>query len=142
MGEAAQMEFVEVEVTLPLTLPDPNLNRSTNPDHHPDHHPNQVQLQREYEQALAAHESLAPPTSTSFKIALHDPALVQRLLRLPAHGFKAVEWHGSRVKVAPRQGPCSAPVLRQGASGGSKQLGTPGKRPAHWAPSHCLGCSS
>jgi len=72
MGEAAQREFVEVE----------------------------AQLQREYEQALAAHESLAPPTSTSFKIALHDPALVQRLLRLPAHGFKAVEWHGPYGPVA------------------------------------------
>ena len=47
-----------------------------------------------YEQALAAHESLAPPTATSFKVALHEPALVQRLLRLPAHGFRAVEWHG------------------------------------------------
>jgi len=72
MGEAAQSEFVEVE----------------------------AQLQREYEQALAAHESLAPPTSTSFKVALHDPALVQRLLRLPAHGFRAVEWHGPYGPVA------------------------------------------
>ena len=91
------------------------------------------------EQALAAHESLAPPTSTSFKIALHDPALVQRLLRLPAHGFKAVEWHGSMVKVAPRQCPSSAPVPPQGAPGGSGQLGTPGKRPAHWVPATASG---
>ena len=36
----------------------------------------------------------------------------------------------------------SAPVPPQGAPGGSGQLGTPRKRPAHWIPSHCLGCSS
>ena len=66
MSEAAQSEFVQIE----------------------------AQMMREYEQALAAHESLAPPTATSFKVALHEPALVQRLLRLPAHGFRAVEWHG------------------------------------------------
>eukprot|EP00964_Phaeocystis_antarctica_P086171 scaffold54544_cov57-Phaeocystis_antarctica.AAC.1 len=30
-----------------------------------------------------------------------------------------------------------------GAPGGSGQLGTtPRRRPSHWAPSHCLGCSS
>eukprot|EP00964_Phaeocystis_antarctica_P158341 scaffold128949_cov51-Phaeocystis_antarctica.AAC.1 len=28
------------------------------------------------------------------------------------------------------------------ALGGSGQLGTPMQRPAHRAPSHCLGCSS
>ena len=66
MSEAAQSEFVQIE----------------------------AQMMREYEQALAAHESLAPPTATSFRVALHEPALVQRLLRLPAHGFRAVEWHG------------------------------------------------
>ena len=47
----------------------------------------------------------------------------------------------SGVKVAPPlwQGRSSAPVPPQGGSG---QLVTPRKRPAHWAPSHCLGCSS
>jgi hypothetical protein len=31
----------------------------------------------------------------------------------------------------------------QGAPGCSGRLGTPtGRSPAHWAPSHCLGCSS
>ena len=34
-------------------------------------------------------------------------------------------------------GSCAA-----GAPGGSGQLGTPRKRPAYRAPSHCLGCSS
>ena len=29
-----------------------------------------------------------------------------------------------------------------GAPGGSGQFGTPRKRQAHWAPSHCPGCSS
>eukprot|EP00964_Phaeocystis_antarctica_P088642 scaffold56431_cov66-Phaeocystis_antarctica.AAC.1 len=38
--------------------------------------------------------------------------------------------------------PNSAPVPLQGAPGGSGQRSTPRKRPAHWAPSHCLGCSS
>ena len=38
--------------------------------------------------------------------------------------------------------PSSAPAPPQGAPGGSGQLGPPRKRPAHWAPSHCLGCSS
>eukprot|EP00964_Phaeocystis_antarctica_P137268 scaffold101780_cov42-Phaeocystis_antarctica.AAC.1 len=39
--------------------------------------------------------------------------------------------------------PCaSAPVPPQRAPGGSGRLGTPRKRPTHWAPSHCLGCSS
>ena len=37
---------------------------------------------------------------------------------------------------------CSAPAPPQDAPAGSGQLGTPRKRPTHWAPSHCLGCSS
>ena len=49
----------------------------------------------------------------------------------------------STVKVRlPWQCPSSAPVPPQGAPGGSGQLGTPRKRPTHWAPSHCLECSS
>ena len=50
--------------------------------------------------------------------------------------------HRSTVKVPPWQRASSAPVPPQGAPGGSGQLGTPMKRPAHWAPSHCLGCLS
>ena len=46
------------------------------------------------------------------------------------------------VKVPPGQRPSSAPAPPQGAPGGSGQLGTPRKRPALWAPSHCLECSS
>jgi hypothetical protein len=52
---------------------------------------------------------------------------------------------GSAVKVhdtPSRQCPSSAPAPPQGAPGGPGQLGTPMKRPAHWAPSHGLGCSS
>ena len=41
---------------------------------------------------------------------------------------------------APQLAPCASPP--QGAPGGSEQLGTPRKRPAHWVPSHSLGCSS
>ena len=46
------------------------------------------------------------------------------------------------VKVQSGQCPSSAPVPPQGAPGGSGQLGTRRKRPARWAPSHCLGRSS
>ena len=48
----------------------------------------------------------------------------------------------SMAKVPHWQCPSSAPVPPQGALGGSRQLGTPRERPAHWAPSHCLVCSS
>ena len=40
------------------------------------------------------------------------------------------------------QCPSLAPTSPQGAPVDSGQLGTPRKRPAYWAPSHCLGCSS
>ena len=45
------------------------------------------------------------------------------------------------VKVPPlaRQGPSSPPAPPRGAPGGSGQLETPMKRPAHSAPSHSLG---
>lgn len=46
------------------------------------------------------------------------------------------------VKVQSGHCPSSAPVPPQGKSGGFGQLGTPMKRTAHWAPSHCLECSS
>ena len=48
----------------------------------------------------------------------------------------------SMVKVVPWLCPSSAPVPPRSAPGGSGQLGTPRKCPAHWAPSHSLGCSS
>ena len=48
----------------------------------------------------------------------------------------------SRVKAQSGQRPSSAPVPPQGTPGGSGQLGTRRKRPAHRAPSRCLGCSS
>ena len=48
----------------------------------------------------------------------------------------------SMVRVLPWQRTSSAPAPPQGAPDGSGQLGAPRKRPAHWAPSHCLGCSS
>ena len=55
---------------------------------------------------------------------------------------------GSMVEVNPCVGSVwaalhsSALVPPQGTCGGSGQLGTPRKRPAHWDPNHCLGCSS
>ena len=45
-------------------------------------------------------------------------------------------------KRLPWQCPSSPPVPPQGAPGGSGQVGTPRVRHSHWAPSHCLGCSS
>ena len=48
----------------------------------------------------------------------------------------------SMVKVQSAQCPSSAPAPPQGAPGGSGQLGTPRKRPAHWALGHCPRCSS
>ena len=55
------------------------------------------------------------------------------------HGLRRCS---SMVKLQSGQCPSSAPVPPQGAPGGSGQLGTPRKRPARWAPSHCLGRSS
>ena len=50
---------------------------------------------------------------------------------------------GSMVNVQQSwRRPSSAPAPPQGAPGGSGQPGTPRKRPDHWVPSHCLGCSS
>ena len=48
----------------------------------------------------------------------------------------------ARSKCPPRLRPSSAPAAPQGAPGGSGRLGTPWARPSHWAPSHCLRCSS
>ena len=48
----------------------------------------------------------------------------------------------SMVKAPPWQGPSSAPAPPQGVPGSSGQLGTSRNRPSHWAPIHCLGCSS
>ena len=54
----------------------------------------------------------------------------------------AVVGRDSMVKVPP----LAVPQLGSCASSGRawrlyRRLGTPGKRPALWAPSHCLGCS-
>ena len=48
----------------------------------------------------------------------------------------------STVNVPAWQCLSSAPAVPQGAPGGSGKLGTRRKRPTHWAPSHCLWCSS
>ena len=66
----------------------------------------------------------------------HQAEALQRLM-----ADRGVE-PDSMVKVAPWLCPSSAPVPPRNAPGGSGQLGTPRKCPAHWAPSHGLGCSS
>ena len=48
----------------------------------------------------------------------------------------------SMVKVPALAVPQLGVTPPQGAPVDSGQLGTPRKRPAYWAPSHCLGCSS
>ena len=51
-------------------------------------------------------------------------------------------WQGPSSAPAPPRGAAAAPL--RGAAGGSGRLSTPrGETPApHWAPRHCLGCSS
>ena len=49
---------------------------------------------------------------------------------------------GSMVKAQSGLCPSSAPVPPQGAPGGSRQLGTPRKRPCHCTPSQCLGLAA
>ena len=46
------------------------------------------------------------------------------------------------LKVPPWERPSAAQAPPQGAPHGSLQLGAPRERPAYWAPSHSLGCSS
>ena len=48
----------------------------------------------------------------------------------------------SMLKVPLWHGPSSAAAPPQGTPGGSGQLDTPRKRPCHWTPRQCLGCSS
>ena len=48
----------------------------------------------------------------------------------------------SMVEVPYWQCPRLATAPPQGAPGGSGRLGTPRERLGHWAPRHCLGCSS
>ena len=58
----------------------------------------------------------------------------------PTLGLKFVHQHGRKAPLAvPQLGSCVPP---RGAPCGSGQLGTPRARPSHWAPRHCLGCSS
>ena len=53
-----------------------------------------------------------------------------------------VQQHGQSAPLGSAPGAPRAPGPPQGAPGGSGQLGALSKRPAHWAPSHCLGGSS
>ena len=72
----------------------------------------------------------------------HPQHLQAALPRLRPHLLLPLRAHPSRVKVpflaAPQPDSCAS----QCTPDGSGRLGTPRKRPAHWAPSHCLGCSS
>ena len=80
------------------------------------------------------------PGSASPRAAPLTTARVQS-----SHGFEPAGFkHPCRrmVKAPLWQRPSSASVPLQGAPGGSGQLVTPRKRPAHWAPGHRLACSS
>ena len=61
---------------------------------------------------------------------------------VPQERFNLTTGSHSTLEVPPWQRPSSAPAPPRGAPSGSGQLGTPRERPAHWAPSDCLGCSS
>ena len=74
-----------------------------------------------------------------FKINRDSPeAKANQLEWAPKHGQSASLGSAPARLLRPN----SAPVPLQGAPGGSGQRSTPRARPAHWAPSHCLGCSS
>ena len=65
-------------------------------------------------------------------------AFLAELAERNAAACRATAWS----TCPPGQCPSSAPVPPQGAPGGSRWLSTPRARLSHWAPCHCLGCSS
>ena len=68
--------------------------------------------------------------------ALLDRVSLLRRLLLWLQPLPARAGTRSAVEVHPWQCPSLAPAPPQGSG-----FGAPRKRPAHWAPSHCLGCS-
>ena len=90
----------------------------------------------------AAAGATAAGATTAAGIAAAQEAL--RAEAPPHEQPHALSCLTARSKCRPpwQQRPSSAPAPPQGVPGGSGQLGTPRERPAHWAPSHCLGCSS
>ena len=109
--------------------PSPNPNPDPSPNPNPDPSPNSNPDLTRY-----GVKGMAPQ---------RFPALQPRYGTIPYSLSPGEEQTLSRmVKAPPWQRPSSAPMPPRGAPGGSGQLGTPRKRPAHWAPSHCLGCSS
>ena len=85
---------------------------------------------RPYTLALALRADVA--LGSPFALASMDP----RHVWLPA-------MCGSVVKRQSWLGPSSAPAPSQGLPWRLEAVGqSQGERPAHWAPSHCLGCSS
>ena len=85
--------------------------------------------------AAAVADTAAAVADTAAAVAAAaSPAFSSLLTRHALHAYTLRLPH-SMVKVQSGQCPSSAP-------GGSGQLGTPRERPALWAPSHCLGCSS
>ena len=68
--------------------------------------------------------------------------LVAYSLRNPRVGY--VQGMGARSECALGRPPACPPSLLRGVPAGSERRALPlgAERPAHWAPRHCLGCSS
>ena len=58
----------------------------------------------------------------------------------PTLGLKYVHQHGQKCLLG--SAPARLLCLLGAHLAALAQLGTPRARPSHWAPSHCLGCSS
>ena len=82
-----------------------------------------------------------PPIGTAFEQAVSAEAVLVAATRIAAPGPPFTPPHLAQV---PRS-MVKVPQLGSCASSGRAsrlQLGTPRAWPAHWAPSHCFGCSS
>ena len=66
----------------------------------------------------------------------------RRALARCTHRGLCARYPGALRRAAGSKRPSSALVPPRGAPGGCGQLGISRKRPCHWMPSQCLGCSS
>mgnify|MGYP004286557433 CR=1 FL=1 len=101
-------------------------------------------LQKAKAKALAAKRPHLGSTQRKYQYEVTVGALAFAPNATVPPGSVCVLWtRGSEVEV-PRLGSCAS--LGRGSSGGAWRLRAArdiqGERPGHWAPSHCLGCSS
>ena len=98
--------------------------------------PEAAKEDEEYDDTYVA--PVRDPRNITFQTRILNPHLVCTLCM----GYFNDACTTARSKPPLWQRPSSALVPPPGAPGGSGRLGTARKRPAHWTPSHCLGCSS